>query len=273
MCGEELVVKSWKEAKKIFEEFTDGRWIFRGQSDSEWPLATSLERWISANKKISRNVIDEESAERLMLEEFKRGAHHYLPSYLHLPKTTLEWLALMQYYGTPTRLLDFTRSPFVASFFAFEDVGEPGKHCAVWVVNEIWCRTTAISIINEAHKGESNYKKVQEYTDLSEEKYFEKIFLRDPKIPRMVFPVCSKRRNERLTMQQGLFLCPGGAAETFEEQLENLDDSYNNVKKITIPNESREEVIKDLNLMNINSSTLFPGLDGFARSLRNYIYV
>ena len=34
----------------------------------------------------------------------------------------LEWLALMQHYGAPTRLLDFTRSPYVACFFALEEL-------------------------------------------------------------------------------------------------------------------------------------------------------
>ena len=88
----------------------------------------------------------------------------------------------------------------------------------------------------------------------------------------MVFPVCSKRKNKRLTVQQGLFLCPGGANESFEEQLENHDDSYNNVKKIILPNKFRKEIIEDLRLMNITAASLFPGLDGFAKSVKNLIY-
>src|SRR5881227_953261 len=40
----------------------------------------------------------------------------------------LEWLALMQHYGAPTRLLDFTESFWIALYFAFEDAEED---CAV----------------------------------------------------------------------------------------------------------------------------------------------
>jgi hypothetical protein len=54
-----------------------------------------------------------------MLEQFKSNAHLYLTT---LPRTfkNLEWLSLMQHYGTPTRMLDFTFSPYVAAYFAFE---------------------------------------------------------------------------------------------------------------------------------------------------------
>ncbi len=271
----EIIIKNWEQAKAEFNKLVNsGMWIFRGQSDSSWPLMTSLERWIADNTKLSTDVAsDEEFIEKVFFDEFRNGAHHYLQSSLHLPQDTLEWLALMQHHGTPTRLLDFTKSPYVASFFSFEYPGKPEENCAVWAINELWCRTSAISIINKAHENDQNFEKLHEYAQLSEERYFEKIFLKDPKIPRMVFPVCSKRKNERLTLQQGLFLCPGGANESFEEQLENLEDSYNNAKKIILPNKFRKEVIEDLRLMNITSASLFPGLDGFAKSVKNFIYI
>jgi len=271
----EITVKNWEETKIEFNKLVNSdMWLFRGQSDSSWSLMTSLERWIADNSKLSTDVAnDGEFIERIFLDEFQNGAHHYLKSSLHLPQDTLEWLALMQHHGAPTRLLDFTTSPYVASFFAFENPGEPTKSCAVWAINEMWCRASAISIINKAHEDEKNFEKLHEYTQLSDEKYFKKIFLRDPEIPQMVFPVCSKRKNERLTVQQGLFLCPGGANESFEEQLGNLEDSYNNVKKIILPNKLRKEVVEDLRLMNITSVSLFPGLDGFAKSVKNFIYI
>lgn len=270
----EITVENWEEAKIEFNKLVNsGMWIFRGQSDSSCPLMTSLERWIADNNKLSTDVVNnEESIEKIFLDVFRNGAHHYLKSSLHLPQDTLEWLGLMQHHGTPTRLLDFTKSPYIASFFAFEYPGEPTESCAVWAINEMWCRTSAISIINKAHEDDENFEKLHEYIQLSEKKYFEKIFLRDPKMPQMVFPVCSKRKSERLTVQQGLFLCPGGANESFEEQLENLEDSYNNVKKIILHNKLRKEVIVNLRLMNITSASLFPGLDGFAKSVKNFIY-
>ena len=271
----EITVKNWEEAKTEFNKLVNSSlWIFRGQSDSSWSLMTSLERWITDNSKLSTGVMnDKEFIEKVFLSEFRNGAHRYLKSSLHLPQDTLEWLALMQHHGTPTRLLDFTRSPYVASFFAFEYPGEPTKNCAVWAINEMWCQTSAVSIINKAHEDDKNFEKLHEYVQLSEERHFKKVFLKDPKIPPMVFPICSKRKNERLTVQQGLFLCPGGANESFEEQLENLEGAYSNAKKIIFSNKFRKKVIEDLRLMNITSASLFPGLEGFAKSVKNSIYI
>ena len=77
----------------------EARWIFRGQSE-DWPLNPLIMR-------IPVNDVGYEisEAERDTLSSFKRGAHHYLQ---HLPKDddALEWLALMQHFGVPTRLLD-----------------------------------------------------------------------------------------------------------------------------------------------------------------------
>lgn len=63
----------------------------------------------------------------------------------HVPADadTFQWLALMQHHGAPTRLLDFTWSPFVSAFFALE---RATKDAAIWAifVPEIWRATHSI---------------------------------------------------------------------------------------------------------------------------------
>ena len=72
--------------------------------------------------------------ERLMLEEFKSRAHQYLPANA-IPSSDFEWLALMQHHLGQTRLLDWTFSPYVAAFFALDEVRPTEvEYCAVWAI-------------------------------------------------------------------------------------------------------------------------------------------
>ena len=87
-------------------------WVFRGQYDASWPLQTSLER---AAKDHADWVIDFRSEERAILD-FRNLTRLLLP---HVERH-IDSLAAMQHYGVPTRLLDFSRSFFIALFFAYE---------------------------------------------------------------------------------------------------------------------------------------------------------
>ncbi len=120
-------------------------WIWRGQSNYQWPLATTLERPFTDENKIYRTFHEKylskcdyswgllpstlprfESLpyfEERLLEEFKRSLCDELPR----PPSSddfIDWLAIMQHHGAPTRLLDITRSPYVAAYFASKDVLE-----------------------------------------------------------------------------------------------------------------------------------------------------
>src|SRR5215831_16215491 len=97
---------------------------FRGHGDAPQLLHASIERVAS------KPGIAEEYIER----EFKRRAHHYLAD-LPNEDEDLEWLALMQHYGAPTRLLDWTRSAYVAAFFAADGASSPNAF-AVWAVDQ-----------------------------------------------------------------------------------------------------------------------------------------
>ena len=92
-------------------------WVFRGQRAANWELSSSYER---ARDRLGLSTLNERLSrisEYTALEEFKRNASHLLT---REPSCQLEWLALMQHYGAPTRLLDFTESPFVALYFALD---------------------------------------------------------------------------------------------------------------------------------------------------------
>src|ERR1035441_8688531 len=92
--------------------FRSSRWVFRGQPNADWELQPSLERF--ASEMAQPRMVD--SIEGHHLHEFRRRAQHYtetVPEYGNL----LERLALMRHHGSPSRLLDFSKSPYLAAFF------------------------------------------------------------------------------------------------------------------------------------------------------------
>ena len=117
-------------------------WAFRGHANESWTLATPLDRLSRAYEAIRAD------AEEYVLLTFKRRAQHYLRD-LPAELDELEWLALMRHHGAPTRLLDWTRSPYVAAFFATADA-KVDETSAIWAIDIEAIKTEAIEILSEA---------------------------------------------------------------------------------------------------------------------------
>jgi hypothetical protein len=108
-------IKSWNEFVALSSE-CDG-WAFRGLPDADWQLMSSLSRYLHSF------VPDKTSwrqREERALRIFRRKAHIYLDD-AGVLVDDIRCLALMQHHGAPTRMLDFTKSPFVAAFFALNN--------------------------------------------------------------------------------------------------------------------------------------------------------
>jgi len=116
--------KTWDGFKKFVNQLSED-WVFRGQSNSKWELTTSLER--------TTFYKNHEKIEQFYLTDFQRGAKNYLDDAPQFNEI-LEWLAIMQHHGAATRLIDFTRSPYIASYFAYEKV-ESEEYVSVWTLN------------------------------------------------------------------------------------------------------------------------------------------
>lgn len=101
----------------------DRNMIFRGISDSSYPLIPSIGR------RKAKSLEWLYSFEKQIFEDFKQRAFRYMS---HEPRNEYEWLFLAQHYGIPTRLLDWTENPLVALYFATEQ--NPEKECAVYKI-------------------------------------------------------------------------------------------------------------------------------------------
>ena len=246
------------------------RWIFRGiRNYKEHRLESKLERELKTRNDLPAiNLI---KAEEYLLAQFKRAANQFLEASM-VPGDIdkLSWLSLMQHYGAPTRLLDFTRSPYIACFFAVEE--NNNEDSAIWAINESWLIKNSLNRINDSI---IKTKEDLNYAYIAKKKNFKNIFY-DDSIP-IILPVIPLKSNQRLLVQQGLFLCSGAAKkESFEKNLlsyksGNGDDMQKNIHKIIINNDLRSEILFELNYMNISRASLFPGLDGFATSLKHEI--
>lgn len=93
----------------------DGDYIFRGHADEAWKLKTSLRRHTSIPHESWNSDIDQ------MLDQFRVG----LAKLGLLPfesDNRLDWLEFARHHGVPTPVLDFSNSPYVALFFAFNGI-------------------------------------------------------------------------------------------------------------------------------------------------------
>ncbi len=267
-------------------------WVFRGQSDASWPLSTKVERVSSTLQGIG--PVD---LERMAIEKFRSEAQQFqypLPD----RERTADWLALLQHHGGPTRLLDFTRSIYIALFFAIEGSTEDA---AIWAINE---RKLVEGLRNKMHL-EPPLRDFTQSSQLIEQRHGNHDRT-DPGI----FPIIPHWMSERQSLQQGLFLYPENLHYmikgkwnpeeerylTFEDniavelglevkQLQNPPDPIEirdlpndgihleqAILKIVIPKdlETRKHLIGELLAMNVSARTLFPGIEGLARSY-NYL--
>ncbi len=270
----------WKGIAAYGERFLEDeqQWVYRGQENLQWGLLSTLDRQIQLC-----GVPTEKASqlERGLIRKFRRHCHQYL-SDTPQDDNYLEWLALMRHHGAPTRLLDWTYSFYVALFFAIESVRFPdkGESCderacaAVWALNLDKLRRPVESILR---RHAPLWKYWTRDDDTSEAETFNKVFMAKAGVA-FVGAVTPYRLNQRLGLQQGTFLCPGDPTYTFEENLlavlkeENAKcHDYFRSLAICINREGRREILRRLLSMNVHRATLFPGLDGFAQSLRTLI--
>lgn len=246
-------LEGWEDFKSYIGQFSMN-WAFRGQESEDWVLSNAIERTAFINY--------HPGIEADFVAEFQRGARNYL-SKDETPGHLIEWLALMQHHGAPTRLLDLTWSPFVAAYFAYEQcLMDWEDSVTIWGLNINYLKNRALEVLSEEF-GE----RLNESRNLINEAVFEKIFYQNNK--RLVFPVEPFSMNRRYSLQQSVFVSTGIAEVPLMEQLSFLGDSIGKaVVKILVPSRFKNYVMRDLQRMNLHRASLFPDLDGYAASLR-----
>src|SRR5580692_6211011 len=209
-------LESWGNFLELVTKPPYSNWAFRGERDERWPLYSSLSRYLK-NFGVSRDAWP--SQEGRILRIFKRKAHQFV-SQPPDPNDDFQWMALMQHHGAPTRLIDFTWSPYVAAFFALERTLADG---VVWAMNPSRVDSSRnakrIRVDPRVHGNFSRYF-------LAGKRHF--IWMGEP-----------HTMNRRLIAQSGTFAVPGVLDVPVEEILGDSDQE-NILAKIVLANSVRE---------------------------------
>ena len=242
----EETATSWNEFLRIVNGNKYSNWAFRGQENADWQLVPSIVRELK-NRKIKHEYWDHQEHRNIWV--FQRKAALFLDK-IPAVHDIFEWLAILQHYGAPTRLLDFTWSPYVAAFFALES---SVADAAVWMIN-------APAIKSQCFRSDT----WKDEWVVSPKEALERFSINENNLVGIGEPFL---KNQRQIAQSGTFVIPYQLNKTIDELLSTEE---NRIAKITLKGfKIRREAKKNLYAMNITQATLFPGLDGLARSLKN----
>lgn len=262
---------TWKEFVD-WQDQLQGSWCFRGQGEFDWGLCTSLDRAIRREERTqSTHSIwhgNRSTELREVLFHFKLQAHLYL-NYLPTDDDVASWIALMQHHGAPTAFLDWTESPYVAMYFAIEEQREPGKRSALWAVDLDWLERAGRKLLKA---GEETLAP-EPRTRAERINHLLTRTVLGPERETVTIRIDPMKSNERIATQQGILLCRLYHEATFGQTLMSMlmhsgipDQPV--IRKLEVEGSVRSDCLHKLRAMNIHRTSLFPGLDGFGKSLR-----
>lgn len=229
MGNSEIEITSVDELLEQREQLPPGDWIYRGVDDSGYKLEPSIGRIRHKTVEREIGINDEEKA----LFRFRDKARPYIQRDV---KNDLEWMIIGQHHGMPTRLLDWTRSPLVAAYFAAtrihrrQYISDTGEFLEQLIDGAVYAVRIPEKVDREDWEKPFNVKDVK---------------LIDP-----------TRVTERVVRQESVFTIHAKPLEDW-----NPPD----IQKFLIPNICKFAIKKDLDERGISEAELFPGVDAIAR--------
>jgi hypothetical protein len=245
------------------------QFAFRGEANRQWRLTPSLLRRAPYTDSGKLLVAEQEA-----MRAFMAQAHLHLAAE-HLPQKDesefeLEWWALMQHFGAPTRLLDWTLSPFVAAYFAIEQLPD-----ADGVVSVVSANAVQMGLNDNFKKFGAGVVDVRP-----------KMFRADAPDLGVFFWDQGRRRSARSVAQQGLLSVTSNVANhhgrIFDIATKTTQPgTYDALRSKGIfpaerwifPAAIKAHMLSSLRSANIAAHSIFPGLDGVGRSVTETIRI
>ncbi|MBI3410888.1 MAG: FRG domain-containing protein [Planctomycetes bacterium] len=209
---------------------------YRGHSCDSWTLVPSVHRKFDAMD------------ETFLVHRFKLEApmrHGRLPAQDDLGG----WLCLMQHYGLPTRLLDWTASLQAALYFAASFDPKPGP-AAIWVLSPV--------NLNKDH-----FDGIAVMSGPQADPLVKAAFDRGPRTD-TALAALGEESDIRMTVQQGAYTIHGD-----NTPLEDRGNADKYLVKLVIPEQARATFSEELRILGIRRASLFPDLHNLAIDLAN----
>lgn len=228
---------SWAEYKAIAASDLelDGAVIYRGQRLASWGLVSSVHRTA-----LVRSIHDLKGYADYMLPRIHDALEAWVGRSWDLknPMGLAEFLAFIQHNGFPTPLLDWTESPYIAAYFAFEGVNHfkpQPEHVAIFAFNQsAWTST---------------FKQVYDFTDFT------------PHVsvlrPRQI-------GNHELAVQQGCFTVTN-VLDVEQHIRFNESAERKFLIKYELDVRERPKVIRELSLMGVSAVQLMPSVEAVCK--------
>jgi FRG domain len=222
--------------------------VFRGLARSDYSNRHSL----------SRLGDDYGGLERHLIRNFRKYAHRERPG-----PTVWDWLSLAQHHGLPTRLLDWTFSPFVAAHFA--TATRPEHEAVVWAIDCAAAHELLPDDLRRSLEDEgatvfttellaAHARTLEELDHLGNEEPF-LLFFEPPSL------------DDRIVNQSAVLSAMSDEEASMDEWIEGHDEMCHCFR---ISPEAKAEIRERLDQANITERVMMPGLDGLATWLRRY---
>ena len=245
--------------------------LYRGESRTDYMLIPSLYREKTVNG-VTSMVYLEDNDERNIIHEFITEAASFSNS-INI-EDSFRWVQYAQHFGVPTRLLDWTINPLVALYFAcISNQDVDGK---VYVLqSESYKQRISDQLSNELN-GRS-VEQVANNMIWHEEKGFE--------FPTIIRPFYF---DKRMSAQSSCFMMWGDKKEPFDIMLKEMEkekpslvfrtivkgderiivqEIKSALSEFIVPANMKNRLLHELDAINVNQATLFPGLDGIGKSI------
>ncbi len=254
----DLEATSWQHLQELlFHNTWDERigrfrspYVYRGGRSRTYQLETSLQRLGGEYQNLEHHLL--------------RNFRKYARDTTALPTSGWDWLALAQHHGLPTRLLDWTYSPYVALHFATDDLAAYDQDGVVWALNYVKAAEFLPPTLRDAlHQEGSNVFTSDLLAPISDSLRNLESLQADPFVLFLEPPSL----DARIVHQYALFSLMNSAQSVLHEWLAHHPELF---FRLIIPARLKWEVRDKLDQANITERVLLPGLSGLSRWLHRH---